>query len=394
MAGDTITQNSVKEAWSDGNGKKDVTSVVPVANNTDANEDSLPNRPSGASNGRTSERSQPGTANRATVASRISKAFGVRDSSRWQRNSFLQSLGEGFQETLLEAMEVTTKTPTDKAEWFTICHPWTLIFRQTLDETTYIHCRSRQFSKAMVWPMFGLAMYSGYSCIWADWFSGTSYYTRWDEPALIAFNLTWMTLCACGTLLCIFLFFHGRGCWRETRTIEYAIGGFMCISFWPGIFFGNRWRCAQIFGVDAVTVFGKYDESDGDLMLLMDAIITFLGLFTPMRYITTVFLCLSMSLSYMISTGIAGTPEQDSNVFMSILIVTLCFAMALYQQYHTETYKRMKFFDIYREQRQVVAMSQARAVTQASGSGSQGLSKVTEDTDGNDEDEADEPKQE
>merc|ERR1719272_1629090 len=108
-----------------------------------------------------------------------------------------------------------------------------------------------------------------------------------------------------------------------------------------------------------------------------------------MRYVTTVILCLSMSLSYMISTGIAGTPEGDNKVMMSITIVSLCFAMALYQQYHTETYKRMKFFDIYREQRQVVAMSQAKAAverkTKAAGDADPDsqelLAKVAEDTD-------------
>merc|ERR1719191_1449326 len=110
------------------------------------------------------------------VSSRISRVFRSGRDSLWQRKSFVQSLGDGFQETLLEAMEVTTQTPTDKAEWDTICHPWTLIFRQTLDEMTYIHCRSRQFSRAMVWPMFGLSLYSGYSVIWADWFTGTAYY--------------------------------------------------------------------------------------------------------------------------------------------------------------------------------------------------------------------------
>jgi hypothetical protein len=243
--------------------------------------------------------------------------------------------------------------------------------------------------------MFGLSMYSGYSVIWADWFTGTSYYKRWDVPALAAFNATWIGLCFFGTVLTMSLWLHGRGCWRETRTIEYVIGGFMCISFWPGIFLGNRWRCAQIFGVDAMETFGKYDESDGDLMLLMDAIITFLGLFTPMRYVTTVFLCLSMSLAYLTSTAIAGTPEQDNKVVLSVVIVTLCFAMALYQQYHTETYKRMKFFDIYREQRQMVAMSQAqRAVTQKSGMSSTDLPKVTEDTDEVEDDDEVDPQQE
>lgn len=368
MAGDTINphvghpagpgNSSIKEAWSTGN-EQDVTPVVPAAHDT------------------------TGDGGEGSRSMNVSKSL----SRLWTRSSFLETLGDGFQKSLLAAMEVSTQDLFDKEEWEKICHPRTLIFRQSLDEQTYIHCRSRQFSRAMVWPMFGLSLYSGYSVIFADWFTGTAYYQKWDVPAIVAFNVAWMSLGVCGTCLTVSLYCHGRGCWRETRSVEYVVGAFMCLAFWPGILFGNRWRCAGIFGVDPHEVFGKYDESDGDLMLLMDAIVTYLGLFTPMRYITTVFLCLSMFFSYFISTSIAGTPEGDNKVLFSVLIVTTCFAMALYQQYHTETYKRMKFFDIYREQRQMVAMSQVQAiVTQKSLLSEGDLTKVTEDTDEVDQD--------
>lgn len=303
--------------------------------------------------------------------------FGGKDQELWARKSVVEALGgDDFKEKLMQAMQDKEEAPDLDDEWKKgIVYSWNLVFRQKEVEHIYIICFSRRLAKRWCGPMCFLLLYAVYSIsegIWSG--SGKNYATSWDHPAQKAFNATWFIVGVYGFFMAIFLFMHSKGFFRESRKCEYMISIGCATLFWPGIYFGNRWRCSQLWGADPDDIFGGY-QGDAELLLLFDAIISYIVIFTPLRLASTALIVISMILGFISSTAICGSsPKGDSSA--SVAVATMLYILALMEQKVVENLKRQQFYRTYRAQRDNIAQITQGAMNggTASITGSSGLS--------------------
>lgn len=295
-----------------------------------------------------------------------------KDSSLWHRSSVIEALGgREFEEKLIESIQYNEQVGVQDKEWTEkIVNPRVLTFRQKLDEKVFIHIYSRLLARRFLGPLFILCLYSVYSITEHMWMFSLSpqeeekHDRDMSHPAVQAFNITWGIIAIWSLGMAFICIFHWKGCHRETRAVEYAIAGGLCILFWPGVFLGNRWRCSQVFGADVIEVFGAY-TSDAELLLLLDCVVSYFVIFTPIRLIANLALVISMSTGFIVSTAICGSsPKGDS--IASVAVAIMLFILALMEQKITENFKRQHFYRIYRAQRDNIAVMTQAANTHKS----------------------------
>ncbi|KAF4655858.1 Calcium/calmodulin-dependent 3',5'-cyclic nucleotide phosphodiesterase 1B, partial [Perkinsus olseni] len=225
---------------------------------------------------------------------------------------------------------------------------WSMEFDNDDIEAEYVETVISPTMRTRIIPVAAaLFAYSLYSLAFSEWFDSTPYITQWHTAANTLFNLSWIY----HILSSIAIFAVSIIPTRIVRGQDFEIVSqiWLNIGIWVGVLFGNRWRCAKIFGYDPIEPFGNgLDDgalpysSDADLLLILNGIVTYFCVWTPTRVRLSISLAISVCLSYSATGFILGLPDTDNPLTQSIMLIVLV-SMVVSGKVHLERSIRQQF---------------------------------------------------
>lgn len=242
-------------------------------------------------------------------------------------------------------------------------------FNQRSFEQRYRAFLEDSLRPKLIAPALALTAYSLYSLFAGDWFTSEQYIKQWDSPAIVIYNMTWLSFLVMGA----FAVYVGLQPAVFRNSVETFFQYWALYVLIVGVLFGNRWRVVNICDVPYGQVFttgsDKYPEID--LVMLLVGIVIYLAIYAEMRLRRMVWVMSLSLLVYSVTAIVFGIPlpqtitdssgnttvyeisiDRSQAWFLSISLLLL-FAVALLGKFTLELLQRQNFLQLELAQKRI-----------------------------------------